>query len=78
MQLAVASGEMVIGVPDGMGRVGPSPLVRCVRLRGAPPSTIAVAWRRGDRRPEVAGFVERAQRTAARRIGLLGGAVAAG
>jgi DNA-binding transcriptional LysR family regulator len=77
MELAVAMGEMVIGVPDGMGRTAPNPLVRYVRLRGADLSTIAVARRRGDRRPEVDAFIEQAQRTADGQIDLLVGGVSA-
>jgi DNA-binding transcriptional LysR family regulator len=77
MELAVATGDMVIGVPDGMGRTAPNPLVRYVRLRGADPSMIAVARRRGDRRRDVDAFIEHAQRTAEKRINLLLGGVAA-
>jgi DNA-binding transcriptional LysR family regulator len=75
MELAVATGDMVIGVPDGMPRTAPSPLVRYVRLRGADPSMIAVARRRGDRRREVDAFIEEAQRTAEGRSDLLVGGV---
>jgi hypothetical protein len=60
-----------------MGRTAPNPLVRYVRLRGAEPSTIAVARRRGDRRPDVDAFIEQAQRTAERRIELLVGGIPA-
>ena len=77
MELAVATGEMVIGVPDGMGRTAPNPLVRYVRVRGADLSMIAVARRRGDRRPDVDAFIEQAQCTADGRIDLLVGGVAA-
>jgi DNA-binding transcriptional LysR family regulator len=75
MELGVASSELVIGVPDGMARTAPNPLVRYVRLCGAEPSTIAVARRRGDRRRDIDCFIEQAQRTAEQRIELLGGAV---
>lgn len=75
MQLGVADNESVIGVPDGMARTAPNPRVRYVRLRGAPPSTIAVARRRGDRRREVDCFIEQAQRTAEAYLDLLEGAV---
>jgi hypothetical protein len=75
MELAVATGDMVIGVPDGMPRTAPSPLVRYVRLRGADPSMIAVARRRGDRRREVDAFIQEAQRTAEGRSDLLVGGV---
>jgi DNA-binding transcriptional LysR family regulator len=75
MELAVATGDMVIGIPDGMPRTAPNPLVRYVRLRGADPSVIAVARRRGDRRREVDAFIEQAQGTAEGRIDLLLGSV---
>lgn len=75
MELAVATGDMVIGVPDGMPRTAPNPLVQFVRLRGTAPSVIAVARRRGDRRREVDAFIEQAQRTAEARIDLLVGSV---
>jgi DNA-binding transcriptional LysR family regulator len=76
MQLAVASGQMVISVPGAMGRLAPNPLVRCVDLHDAEPSTIAVARRRHDRRTEVAAFVDQAIATTEKRIDLLpGGAV---
>jgi len=50
MELAVATGEMVIGVPDGMGRTAPNPLVRYVRLRGASHRS-SPSPPRGDRPP---------------------------
>jgi DNA-binding transcriptional LysR family regulator len=77
MELAVAAGDIVIGIPDGMPRTAPNPLVRYVRLRGADPSVIAVARRRGDRRRDVDAFIEQAQCTADLRIELLLGAVSA-
>lgn len=73
MQLAVAHGRMVITVPHAMGQLAPNPLVRSITLRDAQPSTIAVARRRGDRRPEVAGFIDQAGLIAERHITLLSG-----
>jgi hypothetical protein len=73
MQLAVANGRMVITVPHAMGRLAPNPLVRCIALRDAERSTIAVARRRGDRRAEVSGFVDQAGLIAERHIALLAG-----
>jgi DNA-binding transcriptional LysR family regulator len=73
MQLAVANTRMVITVPHAMGRLAPNPLVRCIALRGAEPSTIAVARRRGDRRAEVSGFIDQAGLIAERHIALLAG-----
>lgn len=73
MQLAVSGGPMVITVPDAMGRLAPNPLVRYVGLTDAPPSTIAVAHRRGDRRPGVRAFLDQAARTTEARIELLQG-----
>jgi DNA-binding transcriptional LysR family regulator len=77
LELGVATGEVVIGIPDGMPRIAPNSLVRYVRLRGADPSIIAVARRRGDRRRDVDAFIEQAQRTAEARIDLLLGGVSA-
>jgi hypothetical protein len=77
MELALATGDIVVGIPDGMQRTAPNPLVRCVRLRGADPSVIAVARRRGDSRRDVDAFIEQAQSTAEGRIDLLLGAVSA-
>jgi DNA-binding transcriptional LysR family regulator len=73
MQLAMASGEVMISVPEGMGRMAPHPLVRYVPLRDAPPSSIGVAWRRGDCRREISAFVEQVGRTAHEQIELLRG-----
>lgn len=78
MQMAVAAGRLVIGVPDGMSRLAPHPLGRYVRLRDAAPSTIAVARRRHDRSAAVEGFLEQAMRTTEERIDLLVGGVLAG
>lgn len=68
MQLSVAGGDMVVSVPGSMARLAPNPLVHYVALPDAPPSTIAVAHRRSDRRPEVLAFAEQAARTTDRHI----------
>lgn len=73
MQLAVADNRTIITVPAAMPRLAPNPLVRCLELLDAEPSTIAVAHRRGDRRTEVSGFVEQAALTSEQRIDLLAG-----
>ncbi|UTI62658.1 LysR family transcriptional regulator [Paraconexibacter antarcticus] len=73
MQLNVASSNAVITVPAAMARLAPNPLVRCLELRGAPPSTIGVARRRTDRRPEVDAFIGHAGRATEDLIGLLPG-----
>jgi hypothetical protein len=56
-----------------MGRLAPNPLVRCITLRDAEPSMIAVARRRGDRRAEVSDFIDQAGLIAERHIALLAG-----
>jgi hypothetical protein len=73
MRQAVADGTSVITVPDAMRRIAPNPLTRCIGLRGAEPSTIAVARRRRDRRTTVLDFVEQAAQTAETHIDLLPG-----
>jgi hypothetical protein len=73
MQLAVASGNMVISVPGAMSRLAPNPLVRCVDLRDAAPSTIAVARRRHEDHADVQRFVDQAITTTENRIDLLPG-----
>lgn len=73
MRRAVADGSSVITVPQAMGRLAPSPLTRCVGLRDAAPSTIAVARRRRDRRTAVTAFVEQASQTVEHSIHLLPG-----
>ncbi|MEV4421804.1 LysR family transcriptional regulator [Patulibacter sp. NPDC049589] len=74
MRQSVADGATVITVPDAMRRIAPNPTTRCIGLRGAEPSTIAVARRRRDRRTAVLEFVEQAAETAERNIHLLPGA----
>lgn len=78
MQRLVAEGTTVITVPDAMSRLAPSSLVCSVGLRGAEPSTIGIARRRGDQRPEVVAFIEEAADTAKRFMSVLpGGSVPA-
>lgn len=73
MQRVAAEGTTVITVPDAMSRLAPSSLVCSVGLRGAEPSIIGIARRRGDRRPEVMAFIEQAAGTAERFMSVLPG-----
>jgi DNA-binding transcriptional LysR family regulator len=73
IQLAVASGGMAITAPQSMPRLLHNPLVRPVRLSGAAPSVIAVAYRRGEHRTIVHDFVEHAALSAERHIAALPG-----
>lgn len=78
MQRVVAEGAAVITVPDAMSRLAPNSLVCSVGLRHAQPSTIGIARRRGDRRPEVVSFINEAAQTAERFMSVLpGGALPA-
>ena len=73
MQRVVAEGQTVITVPDAMSRLAPSSLVCSVGLRGAAPSTIGIARRRGDKRREVTSFIDEAAHTAERFMSVLPG-----
>jgi DNA-binding transcriptional LysR family regulator len=73
IQLAVAGGEMTITAPLSMPRLRHDPLVHSVALAGAPPSVIAVAYRRAESRQAVLDFVEHAALSAERNIAMLAG-----
>jgi hypothetical protein len=73
IQLTVASAGTAISVPQSMPRLLHNPLVRTIRLEGAPPTIIAIAYRRGEERRIVHEFVEHAQLAAERHISLLPG-----
>jgi DNA-binding transcriptional LysR family regulator len=77
LHTAVAEHRAVISGSGALGRLAPSPTTRFIELHGVEPSTISVARRRGDRRPEVEAFITSAGRTVEQRIELLPGAVAA-
>jgi len=69
-QLAVGTRDVIISSPAALARLARNPLVRTVALTGATPSTIAIVHRR---RPDAATrqFVDRAERTVERSIGLI-------
>jgi DNA-binding transcriptional LysR family regulator len=60
IQMAIATSEMVVSVPQAFSRLAPHPMVRTVDLVEPPPSVIAVARRRDEDRREVREFVEQA------------------
>ena len=70
-QLAVATRSVVITSPAALGRLAPNPLIRAIRLTGAAPSIIAVAYKRRDTRRSVREFADIAQEVARRDIALL-------
>jgi DNA-binding transcriptional LysR family regulator len=75
VQLAVATQQVVVSTPGSVARLQPNPLVRTVALKGAPRAVIGVARRSQDTRHAVRQFVDSAQETARRQIGLLPGGV---
>jgi DNA-binding transcriptional LysR family regulator len=77
LQLAVATGRVIMTAVSTIARILPNALVRTVALSGAEPSTIAVARRRDDTRRVVRDFVEAAGTAAADKLDLLPGATLA-
>jgi DNA-binding transcriptional LysR family regulator len=70
-QFALATHNLLITSPGALGRLAPNPLVRVIPLADASPTVIAVVRRRRDRRRALTQFVECAQATSERFIGLL-------
>ena len=70
-QLAIASHSVIVASAAAIGRLAPNPLVRTIPLVGVTPTVIAVAHKRRDKRRAVRDFVENAQATAERHIGML-------
>ena len=73
MQTAVAGGHAIVSTSPAVERIAIDEQTRCVGLRGVPPSTIAVAFRADDRRPEVRQFVDSALAAVNENIALLPG-----
>jgi DNA-binding transcriptional LysR family regulator len=73
MHRTVLTGRAIISTSGAVGRLTPTPHTRCIALRGAEPSTIAVASRRRDRRAHVQAFIRHAVHTAHTRIELVPG-----
>jgi DNA-binding transcriptional LysR family regulator len=74
MQLALATGRVVMAAVSTIARILPNALVRTVALSGVEPSVIAVARRRDDTRRVVREFVQAAGEAAAAKLELLPGA----
>jgi DNA-binding transcriptional LysR family regulator len=74
LQLAVATGRVIMAAVSTIARILPNALVRTVSLTGADPSIIAVARRRDDRRRVVDDFVQAAGEAADAKLDLLPGA----
>lgn len=72
----VSSGAAINAQAEGNADVSTRPGIVCIPVIGLQPARLAIAWRRGDRRPAVRDFI-RACREAAgaagRRNGLPGG-----
>jgi DNA-binding transcriptional LysR family regulator len=74
LQLAVATGRVIMAAVSTIARILPNALVRTVSLTGVDPSIIAVARRRDDRRRVVTDFVQAAGEAADAKLELLPGA----
>jgi len=73
VHLALLTTSAIITVSESTTRLAQSTSVRSVRLVDATPSVTAVAYRRGQRRPEVLAFVDAAKRAAIDNIALMPG-----
>lgn len=71
IQLALETAQVVVTGCAAMARLAPSPLIRAIELPDASPSIIAVAYRRGNTRPEIRAFLDVAIAAAAENIALL-------
>ena len=60
MQQAVATSQSIVATSPAVDRLAPDPETRCVVFEDAPPSVIALAFRRKDARPELERFIESA------------------
>jgi DNA-binding transcriptional LysR family regulator len=74
LQLAVATGRVIMSAVSTIARILPNALVRTVALSGVEPSTIAVARRRDDTRRVVCDFMQAAGEAAVAKLELLPGA----
>jgi DNA-binding transcriptional LysR family regulator len=74
LQLAVATGRVIMAAVSTIARILPNALVRTVSLSGVDPSIIAVARRRDDRRRVVSDFVRAAGEATDAKLDLLPGA----
>jgi DNA-binding transcriptional LysR family regulator len=74
LQLAVATGRVIMAAVSTIARILPNTLVRTVNLSGADPSIIAVARRRDDTRGLVREFIEAAGDAVDTNLALLPGA----
>jgi len=73
VHLALLTSSAAITVSESTTRLAKSASIRSVRLVDAMPSVTAVAYRRGEKRPEVIAFVEAAQQAAIDNIALMPG-----
>lgn len=74
LQLAVATGRVIMSAVSTIARILPNALVRTVSVSGVDPSIIAVARRRDDSRRVVGDFVRAAGEAAEAKLDLLPGA----
>jgi DNA-binding transcriptional LysR family regulator len=74
LQLAVATGRVIMSAVSTIARILPNALVRTVAVTNVEPCVIAVARRRDDTRRVVRDFVEAAGEAAAAKLELLPGA----
>jgi DNA-binding transcriptional LysR family regulator len=74
MQLALATGRVIMAAVSTIARILPNALVRTVAMSGLDPSVIAVARRRDDTRRVVRDFMEAAGEASTANLELLPGA----